>query len=173
MARPERYFIGPGARDKLHNVIAVVDGTPAGSGSSTIQTRLQNMPQPLGLRFYRGTFTGSWDVGQTRQIATEGSTNTVSVTNYCVGVTQSTSQTATLNVIFGNVQGTVSVVEIQPHRETSTCVMTLAGVDLTQLPGYSAGTIQLLGHSAADVTSEEPTACATLTWYSITTCTST
>lgn len=172
MARPERYFIGPNKRNQLNEVITRVTGMPASEGGVASPTRLQDAPPRFGLRLHRGTFTGSWSVGQVRPIAMTGGTATVNVTNYCVGVTQSTSQTATLNVIFGNVQGTVSVLEIQPHNDTSTtCVMTIAGVDLTQLPGYSAGTIQLLGHSAADLTTNA-TACATLTWYSITTCAS-
>lgn len=158
-------------RDQLRDVVTRVAGTPIGGGGADIPTRLQDLQQPGGLRLSRGTFTGSWNIGQARPIAAIGGTSTVSVTNYCVGITQSSSKTAALNVIFGNVQGTISVVEIQSNKETTTCVMTLAGVDLTQLPGYSAGTIQLLGHSAADLTSNA-TACSTLTWYSITTCAS-
>jgi hypothetical protein len=52
---------------------------------------------------------------------------------------------------------------------TATCSMTLAGINFAALPGYSAGTIQLLGHSAADTTTNA-TACASIQWYSITTC---
>jgi hypothetical protein len=172
MAGTERYFVGPGLRDKLREVITRVDNMDSGQSGSSVPTALQELPRPT-MRLSRGTFSGSWAVGESKAVSLISSTpQTVAVTNYCVGITQRSSATAALNVIFGNVMGTTSVVEIQPHRDTTTCVMTIAGVDLTQLPGYSAGTIQLLGHSAADTTTNA-TACATLTWYSITTCAAT
>jgi aspartate/methionine/tyrosine aminotransferase len=150
----------------------VKDNMDSGQSGSSVPTALQELPRPT-MRLSRGTFSGSWAVGESKAVSLISSTpQTVAVTNYCVGITQRSSATAALNVIFGNVMGTTSVVEIQPHRDTTTCVMTIAGVDLTQLPGYSAGTIQLLGHSAADTTTNA-TACATLTWYSITTCAAT
>lgn len=168
----ERYLIGPGLRDKLREVITRVDGMPAGSGGDgSIPVRLQTINQPLGLRLHRGTFTGSWNIGESKAISVVGSTATVSVTNYCVKVTQATGQTSTLNVIFGNVMGTTTVVEIQPHEDTTECSMTIGSFDLTAITGYSPGSIQLLGHrSNVNPDDTNTTVCVALQWFSITQC---
>lgn len=115
-----------------------------------------------------GTFTGSWQKGAWKTVTLQGSTATASVYNWCNSSDGSTSDTASSQfVVFGRANGTNSVLEISVLNTSQTCRMSIAGVDLTAFPGYSAGTIQLLGHSAA---STSGTACATLTWYSITTC---
>lgn len=46
---------------------------------------------------------------------------------------------------------------------TSTCSMTIAGIDFAALPNFDGGKIQLLGHSESGC----------LNWYSITTCAAT
>jgi hypothetical protein len=49
--------------------------------------------------------------------------------------------------------------------------MMLGAVDLTKLPNYVAGDIQLLGHAAGSTTGDTScTAQASLQWYSITNC---
>ncbi len=114
------------------------------------------------------TFTGSWAKGTYKTVTLVGGTNTASVYNWCNSSDGSTSDTAASQyVVFGRANGTNSVLEIQLQSTSQTCRTSIAGVDLTALPGYSAGSIQLLGHSAAATSG---TACATLTWYSITTC---
>lgn len=172
--QPERYFVGPNLRDKLREVITRVDGMPAASGGGgKIPVVHQSLAPPGGLRLHRGTFSGSWGVGETKTIAVLGnSAATVSVTNYCVGITQSPEETAALNVIFGNVMGTNSVVEIQPAGpSTSTCSTKIAGFDLAGIPGYSPGTIQLLGHTSnVNPSDTNTTICVTLQWFSITQC---
>lgn len=50
MARPERYFIGPGVRDKIQDVITRVSGTPLGGVGGSVPTRLQDMPRASGSR---------------------------------------------------------------------------------------------------------------------------
>jgi hypothetical protein len=115
-----------------------------------------------------GTFTGSWQKGAWKTVTLQGSTATASVYNWCNSSDGSTSDTASSQfVVFGRANGTNSVLEISVLNTSQTCRMSIAGVDLTTFPGYSAGAIQLLGHSAA---STSGTACSTLTWYSITTC---
>ena len=124
-------------------------------------------PLPLKL----ATFTGNWQTGAYKTVTLHGSTATASVYNWCnpaVGG-DTASTTKTRFVIFGKVQGTNSAVEIQLKSTSETCVMTLGDMDLTTVAGYSKGVIQLLGHSAGDVTTNN-TACAVLTWYSIATC---
>lgn len=109
-----------------------------------------------------GTFTGNWQKGTYNTVTLSGTTNTVSVFNFCnaaVGI--STSDTACSRyVIFGKVGGTNAAVEIQLQPTCQTCVLTIGSVDLTTIAGYSSATIQLLGHNES----------ACLQWYSITTC---
>jgi len=117
--------------------------------------------QPYKLRL--ATFTGSWAVGDTKVVTLFGSAETVNVKNWCNASTGE-STTEDRYVVFGKVDGTNSVVEIQ-SGVTSTCNMVIGTLDLRTLPGYAADRIQLLGHEAVD-----GTACNALTWYSITTC---
>ena len=121
--------------------------------------------QPSGLKV--ATFTGSWATAAYKTVTLVGSTNTASVYNWCNPSASST--TCSGYVIFGRAGGTNSVVELTLAQTCGTCVTSLAGVDLTAFPGYSAGTVQLLGHSAADLTTNA-TACASIQWYSVTTC---
>lgn len=57
---------------------------------------------------------------------------------------------------------------------TSTCSMTLAGIDFSALPNFNSGTIQLLGHNKAQTATAGTDAycsnVASLRWYDITTC---
>jgi hypothetical protein len=161
------FLISEGLHARIKETIATVSGLAFDNTDGGPVTRIADGIPAHSPRLKRGTFNGSWAVNSQKTVTIVGSTNTVSVTNYCVGVTQSTG--ATSAVIFTTVMGTITAVEIQAATSTSTCIITLAGVDLTTLPGYSAGVIQLLGHSAADL-STNATACATLTWYSVTTC---
>lgn len=107
-----------------------------------------------------GTFTGNWDLGTYKTVTLHGSTQTVSVYNWCnsaVGAGQAESR----YVIFGNVRGTNSAVEIQLQGTGATCHMTLGSIDLTTIEGYEAGQIQILGHNSTG---------PCLQWYSIATC---
>ena len=108
------------------------------------------------------TFTGDWQTGESKVVTLHGSTNTASVYNWCNPALggDTASSTETRYVIFGKVNGTQSAVEIQMHVTGETCVTTFGGIDMTEMPGYSAGEIQLLGHNES----------ACLEWYSITTC---
>ncbi len=112
-----------------------------------------------------GTFTGDWAVNTYKTVTFENSTNTVSVYNWCnAAVGSDTSNTTnTRYVIFGRVNGTQSAVELQMQDTAQTCSSSIAGVDLTSFPGYSGGSVQLLGHNES----------ACLQWYSITTCATT
>jgi len=117
-------------------------------------------------------FTGSWATASYKTVTLVNTTNTASVYNWCNPSASSSACTAASGyVIFGKVSGTNSVLEITLNRTCtdSTCTMTLANVDLTSFPGYDAGVVQLLGHSAADLTTNA-TACASIQWYSVTTC---
>ncbi len=115
------------------------------------------------------TFTGNWETGTYKTVTLSGSTQTASVYNWCNpalgGDTASTTQSR--YVIFGKASGTNSAVEIQLRTTQCTASLTLGTLDLTKLPGFDAGVIQLLGHGEQDTAS---TCSGGLQWFSITTC---
>ena len=155
------------AAQRIAKAVRVIE---AGSRSQPGVTFDHPVPSAVA-KLKLATFTGNWQTGTYKTVTLQGSTNTASVYNWCnpaVGG-DTASTTKTRFVIFGKVHGTNSVVEIQLKNTSETCVMTLGDMDMTAFPGYSAGALQLLGHSAADVTTNG-TACASFTWYSITTC---
>jgi hypothetical protein len=84
MPQNERYFIGPGLRDKLRDVITRVGGMPDTSSGATIPTRLQTMGGPAGASIKAVTFTGSWFLDSEKMVTFHGVTstpNTVMATN--------------------------------------------------------------------------------------------
>lgn len=164
MPRTEKYFVGPTLLGEIREVITRVNGQPDKTSGPHFKAVHQEMPRPGGDRLQRGTFThAAWAIGSTMQVTIQGGTNTVSVTNYCTPVKGQTNATQTLNVVFGRVQGTVTAVEIQQP----TCTLSIGGLDVTELPGFDATVIQLLGHAAGDTDSA---ACLGLKWYSVTQC---
>lgn len=115
-----------------------------------------------------GTFVGSWPEGQWKTVTIYGSGQTVSVYNWTTPVLLSAECEAEENlVVFGKASGTQSLVEVGLHpscaggNQGGTCVLSFAGLDLAALPGYSANSIQMLGHNTTG---------PCLQWYSITTC---
>lgn len=163
MPRTEKYFVGPTLLGEIRQVITRVNGQPDKTSGPHFDAVHQELQRPAA-RLRRGTFTHAvWAIGSTMQVTIQGETNTVSVTNYCVPVKGQTNATQTLNVVYGSVQGTVTAVEIQQP----TCTLSIGGLDVTELPGFDASVIQLLGHAAGDTAS---TACLGLQWYSVTQC---
>ena len=67
MASDDRFFIGPGLRDKLREVIRASDSARASRGGE-IPTVLQNMTPPSGGGVAEAYFTGGWVKGATKQI---------------------------------------------------------------------------------------------------------
>lgn len=154
--------------ERIASVVRAVETTPSPGSPLTFGHVATFKHATLKL----ATFTGNWATGQYKTVTLYGSTNTARVYNWCNSSlhADTANTTSTRYVIFGKASGTNSVVEIQLGLPTSqTCVMSIGELDTTKLPGYSAGAIQLLGHSAADLTTNR-TACSQLTWYSITTC---
>jgi hypothetical protein len=117
-----------------------------------------------------GTFTGDWQINQSKVVTFYGVTstpNTATVLNLCnPSVGFSTANTSESRfVIYGKAKYTSGfvAVELQQAGTDTACVLTLGGSDLSSLPGYSGGSVQLLGHNES----------ACLQWYSITTCATT
>lgn len=164
----ERYYLGPNLLDKIRGAVDRSQSDPISRSAYRVPTRLQDLPLVIdGASLSRGTFTQtSWAVGATALVTITGDTQTYSVTNYCTPVKGSENVTHTLNVIFGDVMGTMTAIEIQQP----TCTMSIGGLDLTELPYYVSGEIQLLGHG---VESTGTTSCSGLQWYSITNCATT
>lgn len=153
-------------RPAAERIASVVRKVEAGDRDSA-GLRFERVASAVGSPLRLATFTGNWATGQYKTVTLHGSTQTASVYNWCNPATggSTSSTTSSRYVIFGRTGSTNSVVEIQ--YQSGTCVTSLAGFDLTSLPGYSSNAIQLLGHAAAGTSG---TSCPSLTWYSITTC---
>lgn len=169
-AAGQRYVqFSRGAASRIAKVVRTVEAGDRNQSGVTFDHPMPAANTPLRV----ATFTGSWAKGTYKTVTLINSTATASVYNWCNSSDGSTSDTASSQyVVFGRANGTNSVLEISLRNTSQTCRMSIAGVDLTALPGYSAGVVQLLGHSAADLTTNN-TACSTLTWYSVTTCSTT
>ena len=115
---------------------------------------------PATFRLRAGTYTGSWGINQVKVITFSATTNTVSVTNFCVAVAD--NGTTPRSVFFARSSGTNAVVEINP---SGTCSLTsFGGQDMRVIAGYSSAGIQILGHNSTG---------PCMQWYSIATCATT
>lgn len=164
-AGTERVVFTRPAADRIAKVVRKVE---AGNrdGAPLIFDRVASaVGSPLRL----ATFTGNWQTGSYTTVTLHGSTQTASVYNWCnPAIGADTANTAQSRyVIFGKVHGTNSAVEIQMANTQCTATLTLGSVDLSTLPGYEAGVIQLLGHGEQDTAS---TCSGGLQWYSISNC---
>ena len=153
-----------GAAERIARVVRLVEQGDRGQSGPTWGSVNESMPAGLKL----ATFTGDWAINTFKTVTLYGVTstpNTASVLNLCVpAVGFSTAATSeTRYVIFGKVKYTTDpvVVELQAAPTNTSCVLTLGGVDLTTIAGYSSTDIQLLGHNTTG---------PCLEWYSVTTC---
>lgn len=153
-ARTERVTFTRPAAERIAKVVRHVEAGDRNCGPLTFERTGGGVPYRLSV----ATFTGSWATGTYKTVTLVGSTNTASVYNWCNAA--ESEGTATRHVVFGKASGTNSVLEISMGA-TSTCGMTLGGVDLKSLTGYVAGNVQVLGHNTTG---------PCLQWYSVTTC---
>lgn len=119
-----------------------------------------------GSRLLLGTFSGDWLIDSYKTVAFFGITstpNTASVLNLCVPSLGAEER----YVIFGKPRNSADYVAVEIEQATASCTLTLGGIDLTQIPGYELGDIQMLGHGVGDTAS---TCHGSLQWFSITTC---
>jgi hypothetical protein len=112
-----------------------------------------------------GTYTGTWQTGQWNTVTVINSTNTVSVYNWCVPVTIGSSQER--HVLWTKANGTNSVIEIEVRGTNCTGNMIIGDVNLTQIPGFNQGNIQILGHAPVSQAGDCPNG---LQWYDIYEC---
>jgi hypothetical protein len=154
-----------GAAERIARVVRIVEQGDRGQSGPTWE-RVNDVTIPAGLKL--ATFTGDWAINTYKTVTLYGVTstpNTASVLNLCTpAVGFSTAETSeTRFVIFGKVKYTTDpvVVELQAAPTNTSCVLTLGGVDLKTIAGYSSTEIQLLGHNTTG---------PCLEWYSISTC---
>lgn len=138
-----------GSAQRIAKAVRIVEGGNRDQPPLTFEHPIHSVPLKVA------TFTGAWATGTYKTVTLVNSTNTASVYNWCNAAEEGTS---TRHVVFGRASGTNSALEITMG---STCGMIVGGVDLTQLAGYSAGEIQILGHNTTG---------PCLEWYSVTTC---
>lgn len=91
----ERYFIGPGLRDKLRETITRVDGmsAPLPAGASAVH---QSLVRDMSV-FHIGTASGAWPKNQSRTVTWKYITTTPN-TVFAVNLFASLTSTATYNV---------------------------------------------------------------------------
>lgn len=162
----ERYTIGPKLLGDMRHAIRVTNTIAPKTSGPHQEPRLQELNRVT--RILRGTVaTATWAIGETKAITIEGTTETVSVTNYCTPIRGDTAATQELTVVFAPVQGTMTAVEV----EQPTCTLTIGGIDLTAIPNYSQGVTQVLGHLGLTATTNTVDACYhSLRWFTVTNC---
>lgn len=164
--RTDRVNFTRSAAERISRVVRIVERGDRDAAALSFERPQRSLGK---LRLQLGTFTGDWATGQYKTVTLTNTTQTVSVYNWCNPALggNTSSSTESRYVIFGNVAGTQSAVEIQLRTTQCTATLTLGSVDLTSLPGFVSGDIQLLGHGAGSTAS---TCSGGLQWYSITTC---
>ncbi len=96
MAQADKYFIGPGLREKLREVVGKVDALSVGTRGATQRTVHQDMPRGGGGGFRICTFTGAWAITTQKTVTFRGVTtapNTIVATNLFASISTSVSQT--------------------------------------------------------------------------------
>lgn len=155
----ERVTFTKPAAERIGRVVRIVESGDRNGAPYAVDVRLDSQ----GTRLRLGAFTGSWDSNtfKTVTVTTGTTTSTTRVFNWTTPVVAATGDTSCHRyVVFSRVAGTASLIEVQFQPTCQTCLLSFGGADLTDLPGYSAGSIQMLGHNES----------ACLQWYSITTC---
>jgi hypothetical protein len=167
---PSAYGFSADDAKRIGRAVRVVERLPPGNQTSGPVSPSGGRGVRLLLAKHEGT--NGWAVGASATVTVHNGlpmASALTVVAYNQFLTFSTTDGCTTRwVALGHNGDGWYAIAREPDC-TATCSMTLAGINFAALPGYSAGTIQLLGHSAADTTTSA-TACASIQWYSITTC---
>jgi hypothetical protein len=136
----ERYFIGPGLKDKLGDVIRRVDGTQNPGGSVTpIQTRFDEpVRPPLPGGFKACTFTGGWGFNSSQTVRSISSGETFNATNIIYDIPNTG---LTLNCVIGK-DGTQWYLANVQHQSTN--VLTRVAIEGASFV-FSAASVQVIG----------------------------
>lgn len=162
----ERYVIFGKARNHPDYLVVEIDqGTGVTVSTSTTSTSSTSSFNSANLTL--ATFSGEWPVSEYKTVTLSGVTstpNTESVLNLCTPSVGPGEK----YVIFGKTRNHPDFLVVEIGQDTSSsCTLTIGSLDLTDLPGYQIGEIQLLGHGEG---SSASTCHGSLQWFSITTC---
>lgn len=154
MKSQDRYFIGPGLRDKLRDMVRAHDSSFLGDGGAEIPTRLQDMMRGGGgskLRLGKTTaawlrntsgYIEIWDKGEPPDEEISSPLETITAYNKMYDVA------ACVWVIVGKVGGNWYLVEAAtPDPSEGGCkAPNISGHDLTTVTGYASNKKQALTH---------------------------
>lgn len=144
--------------ERIASVIRATEVTPRPGKPLTFEPYLEGNRA----RLLVGDFVGPWLVDTFATVTLAGSTVTASVYNFTTDMLNACSGTVVFTKgVKGEPNYVALSIEVDSNAACPTCRMSIASLDLSSLPGYAAGQIQMLGHDAANC----------LHWYSVTTCT--
>lgn len=144
----ERYFIGPGLKDKLGDVIRRVDGTQNPGGTITpIRTRFEDPPSSVKSKdvFKACKFTGAWGLNGSRVVQSLSSGETFNATNVIYDIPNTG---LTLNCVIGK-DGTQWYLANVQHQSTS--VLTRVAIEGSSFV-FSAASVQVIGVTSQGTT---------------------
>jgi hypothetical protein len=151
-AGADRVSFTKASAERIANAVRAVEGGDR-DGSSYISAPRGQAGVSKSIRL--GTYTGSWDIGDTKVVELCGSTNTAEVLNLTVHIMDGTGTSTTQqSVLFSKVCGTNVAVELPLDQCKN------IGGAINKIAGFDAEKIQILGH--------DEDGC--LLWYEITTC---
>ena len=79
------YVLGEQYKQRVDNVLSIVEGTPSQGNRTRIETRFETLQQPASQKTFRVcTFTGAWSINASKTVTFRGVTstpNTVSAIN--------------------------------------------------------------------------------------------
>ena len=163
---------------RIGRAVRVVERLGAGSETSGPQ----NAEVSRGVRLLLAKHEGSagWAVGASAVVTVHNgspiaSAMTMVAYNQFLTMSSGTACTSRWVALGHNGWGWYAVAR-EPTC-TSTCSMTIAGIDFAALPNFDGGKIQLLGHNKAQTATAGTDAycsnVASLRWYDLTTCAAT
>ena len=165
-----------GAADRIAKVVRTVERGDTSAEGLRFTRVGDGGPGAKAIRVV--TFTGSWSKDSAKVVTFKFQTttpNTVSATNLLCAIDGDTASTSASTVAIIGKDGTAWYY-VNHECNTSTCTLTLGGFDVTQISGYNAGEIQLLGHDTGDTEQygegydDDECEGPSLRWFSITTC---
>ena len=144
----ERYFLGPGLKDKLGDVIRRVDGTMNPGGTITpIPTRFEEPLKvtPTSDVFKACKFTGSWGLNGDRVVQAITTGETFNATNVIYDIPNTG---LTLNCVIGK-DGTQWYLANVQHQGTN--VLTRVAIEGSSFV-FSAAAVQVIGLTSQGTT---------------------
>lgn len=139
------YVLSEPYKQRVDNAIRVVEGIPAGTPVSKIETRFESLPRPGGEKTFRiCTFTGSWSINATKTVTFKG-------------VTSTPNTVSAVNIVCGLNPGTVTC-DVSIAKDGTAWY--LVQPNLTQQPGYSGSGTQVLTIQNGSLHWVGTTACA-------------